>query len=108
MEMNQILMLVGLVIVGYLVLKFIWNAVGGILKLVIVVIILGAGTYLIKPELLYNAFGKENVEMVAKEAKDGVAKVSDAASDALSDAASDAADTVKEEIKNKVDTVTLD
>jgi len=86
METNEILMLISVVIVGYLLLKFLWNMVGNLIKLLIVVIVIGTGTYLIKPKLLYNAFGKENVEVVAKEAKDGIAKVNDAVSDAVSDA----------------------
>ena len=105
METNQILMLVGLVVVGYLILKFIWGAAKGIIKLALVVIILGAGAYIIKPELLYNVFGKENVEAVAKEAKDGIEKASDVATDAISDAASEAADTVAKKVEEKVDEV---
>lgn len=96
MEMNEILMLIGVVIVGYLILKFLWNVVGNLIKLVIVVIVIGVSTYLINPELIYNAFGKENVEAVAKEAKEAIVKVSDVANDATT------------EVENKVkDTVTL-
>lgn len=90
METNQILMLVGLIVVGYLILKFIWGAAKGIIKLALVVIILGAGAYIIKPELLYNVFGKENVEAVAK---DGIEK------------ASEAADTIPKKVEEKVDDV---
>lgn len=81
--MNQILMLIGVVVIGYLVLKFLWNMVGNLLKLLIVVIIIGAGTYFVKPELLYNVFGKENIEAVAKETKEGIVKAGDAVSDAV-------------------------
>ncbi len=84
--MNEILMLIGVVVVGYLLLKFLWNMIGNLIKLVIVVIIIGVGIYFVKPELLYNALGKENVEAMAKEAKDGITKANDVVSDPVNKA----------------------
>jgi hypothetical protein len=87
METTQILTLLAVVVVGYFVLKFLWNATKGILKLVLTVIIIAVGVYLVKPELLYNVFGKENVEQVADKtkevAKEGAEKVEKLTKDSL-------------------------
>lgn len=107
METSQILMLVGLVIVGYLVLKFIWNAVGGLLKLIIVVILVGVAIHFVRPDIITNLIGKETHDAIVKETKDGIAKASDVATEVISKAATEVKDSVEKEVKNKVDTVTL-
>lgn len=102
METNELLMLIGIIVIAIMVLRFLWNAVGSIVKLAIVVVIIGAGIYFVKPELLYNVFGKEKVEAVATDAKvlakEGV--------DAVNDGVNDGVKKVKE-AKEAVDTVTL-
>ena len=62
MNTNEIIMLVGLVVVGYFLLKFLWNVVGNLIKLAVVVILIGIGTYIYNPILLYNVFGETVVE----------------------------------------------
>ena len=75
----ELLKLAGLIIVGYFILKFIWNIVSGVIKLIIAVILIGVGIYFVKPTILHDVFGKENVENVAKKVGDkGVELVDDA------------------------------
>ena len=105
METNELLMLIGVIVIAIMVLRFLWNMVGSVLKLAVAVIVIGAGVYFIKPELLYNVFGKDKVEAVATDAKVLAKEGYDAASDAVSDVASDAVTEVKETAKENIDTV---
>ena len=62
------LKLAGVIILGYFILKFIWNTVSGIFKLVVGVIIIAIAIYFVNPTILHDVFGKENVENVATKA----------------------------------------
>lgn len=96
METMEILKLVIVLIVGFFILKFTWGSVKGIIKLVVGIIIIAVGVYLMKPEMLYDVFGKDKVESVAKESKRNIKKVGDA----VTDTANDAIDSVKEKTKD--------
>jgi len=77
MEMNEILMLVGLILVGYFLLKFLWNMVGNLIKLTIVVILVGVGVHFIRPDLIDNLIGKEMHDSITTQVNEGADKVDD-------------------------------
>lgn len=95
MENLEIFKIVGIVIVAFFLLKFIWGMLKGVFKIVLTIIVVAVGLYFMKPELLHNAFGKENVEIVAKKVNDG--------GNELIEAGSKEFDKVK---KNTLDSVT--
>lgn len=72
METLEIIKLVLVGFIGLFILKFLWNLVSGIIKLLIITIIVGVGIYIVKPELIYDVIGKENTEMVVNKAKNAL------------------------------------
>ena len=66
----EIIKVIAVIIIGLLMLKFIWGMAKGIIKLVLGIIIITVGIYLIKPEILYNTFGMNSVENAASKIKE--------------------------------------
>lgn len=92
METNEILMLIGVIVIGYFLLKFLWNIVGNLIKLAIVGVIAIVAVHYVKPELLgrfdpmvSNVLNKGEI-LIEK----GLAQFTDAASDVVSDVVNDA------------------
>lgn len=107
METIEILKLVLAIVVGYFILKFLWNVVSGIFKLILVVILVGVGVYFVKPELLHDAFGKEAVESVATDIKKETKELADEGIKQFNSLKNDVVEDTKDEVKNTVDSVTL-
>ena len=102
MELNQILILLAVIVVGYLVLKFIWNSAKGIVKLAIALIIIVGGIYLVKPELLYNVFGKDKVESVANEIKEESGELVEDGKELLEEGYESAKDSIEKKVDETV------
>lgn len=60
----ELLKLAAFILVGYFVLRFLWNAAKGMIKLILIIVVIAVGVYLYDKELVYNVFGKENTEAV--------------------------------------------
>lgn len=105
METMEILKLAVMIIVGYFILKFIWNAVGGVIKLIVVVLLVAVGTYLYDKELVYGLLGKENTEQIIDKsiqvANDGLDEVKEFGSE-VAEEALDSPKEKGEEIVEKV------
>lgn len=64
------LTIVILVVIGLILLPILWNIAKGLFKFVVVALLVLGAIYIIKPEIINNLFGKENVESVVNSTKD--------------------------------------
>ena len=108
METMEFLKLAVVVILGYFILKFIWGTAKGIVKLILAVIIIAIGVYVMKPELLYDVFGKDKVEGVAKDVEKNGKELIEEGEKLFKDSIESKVDldSVEKELKKAVETVT--
>lgn len=91
----ELIKLAVVLILGYFILKFLWNTLKGFIKVVLAVVIIVAGVYFVKPDLLYNVFGKDKVENVANDIKEEADELVEEGKDFVEENADSAIDSVK-------------
>lgn len=106
METTQILILLAAIVIGYFLLKFIWNNAIGLIKFVLALIVIVGGIYLVKPELLYNVFGENKVESTVDDIKKETIELVDEGKGIANEIISESTDSLKKEAKKIGDNVT--